>query len=194
MSSKRRSTIRRKWRSAGSEFGAVSTEFLRPKSGELPQLLGRFEAIESAGWKGRAGSSLSADRRMGGFIALAAAAFAERGSLIVAFLKFGTSDAACRLILQHGSGWFEIKIGYNERFARHSPGVLLMQETLREACRTGIASYDFLGLHEGWQDHWPNEVSMDYWLSAYPLTLSGLTALAIDGLQALGSLTRRSRG
>lgn len=194
MSSSRRATIRRKWRAANREYGAISTEFLRPKPAELPHLLGRIATTEGTGWKGQAGTSLNADSRMGDFIHLVAAAFAERNMLILAYLKFGTSDAACRLILQHGSDWFEIKIGYDEQFARYSPGVLLMHKTLREACRTGTKNYHFLGLHEGWQDHWPNEVSPDFRLSTYPLSLAGLAALAADGLQALESLARRQRG
>jgi CelD/BcsL family acetyltransferase involved in cellulose biosynthesis len=193
MSSSRRATIRRKWRAAGREHGPIAAEFLNPKPGDLPAQMARIAAIEGAGWKGRAGTALAADRRMGGFIAQVAEANARTGKLVLAFLRIGGQDAACRLILRHGAAWFEIKIGFDETFARFSPGVLLMHETLREACRSGIQNYAFLGLREGWQDHWPHQVIEDCHLATYPLALSGARAIAADGWHALAMQVRRLR-
>lgn len=193
MSNNRRATIRRKWRAAEREHGEVRAEIVTPKPRELPAALARIEAIESAGWKGRSGTSLAADPRMRNFISRVAQAFAAAGELVLAFLKIGDQDVACRLILRRGAEWFEIKIGYDESFGRFSPGVLLMHETLREACRRGIESYAFLGLREGWQDHWPHMAVEDYRIATYPFSIAGGLAFAADGLQALGSIARRFR-
>lgn len=194
MSASRRATIRRKWRAAERENGEIRVEFLTPDRGDLSVQLSRIEAIEGSGWKGRSGTALAADCRMGSFITHMAGAFAQKGSLVFAYLLIGERDAACRLILQQGAAWFEIKIGYDEEFARFSPGVLLMHEVLREACRTSIQSYAFLGLCEGWQGNWPHEVIVDFWLTAYPLAPSGALALLADGLQAAMSFLRGFRG
>lgn len=191
MSASRRATIRRKQRAAEREHGAIQAEFLIPQPGDLPAQLARIEAIEAAGWKGRSGTALAADPRMAGFIARVAAAFAATGMLVLGFLTIGDRDAACRLILRHGAAWFEIKIGYDEQFARVSPGVLLMHETLREACRRGIASYAFLGLCEEWQNHWPHQVIADSRLATYPASPAGAWAILADGWQALAALVRR---
>lgn len=193
MSSNRRSSIRRKWRAAETEHGRIEAEFIRPNPRDLAADLARIEAVEGSGWKRRAGTAIASDRRMREFITRAALAFARHGRLMLAFLKIGGQDAACRLILQQGTAWFEIKIGYDARFARFSPGVLLMHETLREACRQQIASYAFLGVYEGWQDHWPNTVMTDHRLATYPFNPAGGMALAADGARALALLIRRRR-
>lgn len=193
MSTGRRSTIRRKWRAAEREHGGIEAKFIAARPFEVAAHIARIEAIESAGWKGRAGTALSADPQMRGIVTHVAEEFAGWGGLLLAYLKFGNQDAACRLILRQGPAWFEIKIGYDESFARFSPGLLLMHETLREACRTGIRSYAFLGLREGWQDHWPHQVIQDYRLASYPLSVAGGLALAADGIQAAASLVRRLR-
>lgn len=194
MSNSRRSTIRRKWRAAKRDHGGIGAEFVIPGPDDLPRHLARIEAIEGTGWKGRSGTALADDPRMGVFVSQVAHTFAGQGNLVLAFLRIGGHDAACRLILRQESAWFEIKIGYGENFARFSPGVLLMHKTLREACRTGIDNYAFLGIGERWQDHWPNDVIEDSRLATYPFSLSGGRALVADGRQAVRSLARRWRG
>jgi CelD/BcsL family acetyltransferase involved in cellulose biosynthesis len=194
ISSSRRSTIRRKWRAAEREHGKVEAEFIMPEAGNLVRQLARIEAIEGSGWKGRSGTALSADSRMRHFVERLAASFAKEGRLVLAFLRIGDRDAACRLILSYRSTWSEIKIGYDEEFARFSPGLLMMNETLREACRTGIESYAFLGLRESWQDHWPHEVIQDFRLSTYPFRPSGVLALADDGWMSAARFVRNLRG
>ena len=193
MSTSRRSTIRRKWRAAIRDHEEILAEFVTPKRENVDEQLARFEAIEGSGWKQRSGTALAADPIMGELVSRLAKAFAQEGLLVLAYLKIGGRDAACRLILQQQSGWFEIKIGFDEEFARFSPGVLLMHETLREACRIGIGSYAFLGLREGWQDHWPHEATQDFRVATYPLRASGALALADDFRQAVASLLRRFR-
>lgn len=193
MSISRRSTIRRKWRAAMREHGDILTEFVTPQPENLVEQLRRFEAIEGSGWKQRSGTALAADPKMSDLILRLGIAFAQKGLLVLAYLKIGGRDAACRFILQQQSGWFEIKIGFDEEFARFSPGVLLMHETLREACRTGIGAYSFLGLREGWQDNWPHEATEDFRVSIYPLRPSGALALADDCRLAVSSFSRRFR-
>ena len=193
MSTSRRSTIRRKWRAAIRDHEGIFAEFVRPDPVNVAEQMARFEAIEGSGWKQRSGTALAADPIMGDLVSRLAEAFARQGLLVLAYLKIGGRDAACRFILQQQSGWFEIKIGFDEEFARFSPGVLLMHETLREACRTGIGSYSFLGLREAWQDHWPHEATEDYRVATYPLRSSGVLALADDCRQAISSLSRRFR-
>lgn len=113
MSSNRRSTIGRKWRTAEREHGEIQAEFIKPDPGDLSAQLARIEAIEGSGRKGRNGTAIAADRRMRDFVACAAGAFSETRSLVLAFLRIGGKDAACRLILRQGTTWFEIKIGYD---------------------------------------------------------------------------------
>jgi CelD/BcsL family acetyltransferase involved in cellulose biosynthesis len=191
MSSNRRSGIRRKWRVVKREHVDVVTEFVTPNPEDVAMQLARIEALEGSGWKQRSGTALSADPRMGGFVSRLASAFANEGQLVLAFLKIDGRDVAGRLILREQSGWFEIKIGFDEGFARFVPGILLMHETLCEACRRGITSFALLGVYEGWQDNWPHEVTEDFRVATYPLRPSGAIALAADCWQAVSSFFRR---
>lgn len=192
MTRNRRSGIRRKWRIAAREHDDVQVEFVIPEPGEISAQLARIMALEGSGWKQRSGTALSADQRMGRFITQLANAFAQERGLVLAFLKFNGRDVACRFILRQQSGWFEIKIGFDEEFAHFVPGILLAHETLREACRTGMTKVDFLGVYEHWQDNWPHEVTGDYRFATYPFRPSGALALLDDSRQAMLSLLRRS--
>ncbi len=191
MSSSRRATNRRKWRAAIGEHGEIQTEFVTPRPANVPQHLSRLLAIEGSGWKQRSGTALVNDSMTANFVRHMAERFAKKGMLVFAFLKMGGRDAACRLILRQQSGWFEIKIGFNEEFARFSPGALLMHETLREASKTGIKTYDFLGLYEDWQDQWPHSVTQDYRLASYPFRPSGALAILDDCRLVAARLIRR---
>ncbi len=191
MSSSSRATNRRKWRAVVREHGEILTEFVTPDPANVSQHLERLFAIEGSGWKKRSGTALAADSMTANFISRLAKGFAENTQLVIAYLKFGNQDAACRLLLQGQSGWYEIKIGYSEAFARFSPGALLMHETLREACRTGIKCYHFLGLYESWQDQWPHETTEDYRFASYPFRPSGALAILDDCRQAAALFFRR---
>ena len=163
-----------------------------PEPGEIPEQLARIMALEGSGWKQRSGTALSADYRMRCFITQLANAFVHEDGLVFAFLKFCGHDVACRFILRQQSGWFEIKIGFDEEFSHFVPGILLTHETLREACRTGMTKVDFLGVYERWQDNWPHEVTEDYRFATYPFRPSGALALLDDSRQAILSLLRKS--
>lgn len=191
MSRKRLSAIRGKWRAATRQYGEVATEFVTPEPGDLPVLMERFMALEGSGWKQRSGTALCTDRRMGRFVSQLARAFAQDGLLEFAFLKIGGRDAACRLLLRQQSGGFAIKIGFDEKFRRFTPGILLSHESLRESCRIGATSFSFLGVYEGWQDNWPHEVTEDFRVATYPLRPSGAITLAADCSQAVSSFFRR---
>ncbi|MBK9002831.1 MAG: GNAT family N-acetyltransferase [Sphingomonadales bacterium] len=191
MSSSRRTSIRGKRRAAVRELGEVQIEFVMPDPGSVDLHMARFKSVEGSGWKQRSGTALSTDPRMDSFISQLANVFARKEQLIIAYLTIGGRDAACRLILCQQSSWFELKTGFDEQFGRFAPGIVLMHETLREACRTSITKFEYLGVHEGWQDNWPRELTEDFRVATYPFRPAGALALAADGLQALSSLSRR---
>lgn len=71
--------------------------------------------------------------------------------------------------------------------------ILLAHETLRKSCRTGAASFSFLGVYEDWQDNYAqHEVTEDFRFATYPFQdLPGALALMDDSEQAMVSLLRR---
>ena len=190
MSSKRKSTLRRKKRAAEKEGGPVRTELVVPDPDEIEAPIGRLLRIEARGWKGRGGTSMEADPRFQRFIPELVRRFARTGACRIAFLRIGDCDAAGRLMLEHRATWYEIKIGYDERFARYSPGLLLMHEIFGLACEQGVRRYEFLGLSESWQSFWPHRVRRDEFLAIYPYNVRGLAAFVDDAL----TMTRRMVG
>ena len=85
-----------------------------------------------------------------------------------------------------------LKIGYDESFARCSPGSLLLVESLRDAAARGLRSVELLGRWEPWTDIWTSHERRCVSLLAYPATLRGLSSLARDGAHyALDQIRRR---
>ncbi len=78
-----------------------------------------------------------------------------------------------------------MKIGYREEFARCSPGMLLMAETIRYAASRGLASYQFLGNAESWTRIWTHDESQSVTIRAYPFRARGVGALAADACRAM---------
>lgn len=191
MSSKRKSTLRRKKRAAEKESGPVRVEFVTPQADEVEAPIERFLKIERAGWKGRQGTSIDADLRFQRFIYELTRRFARSGACKFAFLRIGEGDAAGRLMLEHRATWHEIKIGYDEGFARYSPGLLLMHEIFGLACEQSVRRYEFLGLSESWQSFWPHRVRRDEFFAIYPYSLRGLAAFVSDALAMSLRMTRR---
>lgn len=190
MSKSRRKTIRRKQNMMMSA-GGYDLRVFSPTEDEVAPILERFATIENAGWKGRAGTSLKGDPTMARFVMQVAQSFARTGNAVASFLTIGGKDAAGRIILQHGRSWCGIKIGFDEEFARFSPGIVQMHETLRAAHSRGIRSYRFLGVSEDWQNYWPHERRGDYRLAAYPVSLASCRAFIDDARRGVGALLRR---
>jgi CelD/BcsL family acetyltransferase involved in cellulose biosynthesis len=153
VSSRRRSDLRRARRRA-EESGRIETEVLAPSPDEVDGLLRVAFDVEAASWKGAAGSALLHDRMRRPFFESWAARAATRGELRIAFMRIGGTPAAMQLACARGNAYWTLKIGYDERFARASPGVLLFVETLRWAAQSGLERYELLGHPEEWTRVW----------------------------------------
>jgi CelD/BcsL family acetyltransferase involved in cellulose biosynthesis len=190
----RRSDLRRARRTA-ENLGPVCTEILSPAPGELPALLDEAYAVEASGWKGRERTALHIDRRLGDFYRRYATLAAERGMLRLCFLRINGKAAAMQIAVVTGDAFWLLKIGYSDEFARCSPGVLLMMETISYAAAAGLASYEFLGASESWIRTWTSLEHECVSFRAYPLTPRGLATLAADALPAImRSLNTKARG
>jgi CelD/BcsL family acetyltransferase involved in cellulose biosynthesis len=179
MSASRLATFRRKQRQA-EKIGAVSIRLEAPSEAGLDSLLNEVFRVESAGWKGRTRTGLLHDRRLGLFYRSYARLAAAAGELRLGFLSIGGETAAVRLDVERGGERFELKIGFDERFAAVSPGQLLTHAMLIDAEARGLAAHHFLGSAAGWQDPWAPDRRRLVTLRRYPLALSGVAALAQD--------------
>ncbi|HKA55165.1 MAG TPA: GNAT family N-acetyltransferase [Candidatus Binatia bacterium] len=175
----RRSDLRRARRIA-ERLGPVRCEVLAPTPAQLPPLLEEAFRVEAAGWKGHKGSALLAHRERGAFYRRYAEAACRQGMLRLCFLRIGEQAAAMQLAAECGGGFWLLKMGYDERFARCSPGMLLLLETIGHAARQGLRAYEMLGTVEPWTQLWAPQVRACVALRAYPARAQGLARLAAD--------------
>ncbi|HJZ62200.1 MAG TPA: GNAT family N-acetyltransferase, partial [Miltoncostaeaceae bacterium] len=89
-----------------------------------------FLALEATGWKGRAGTAIATRPAQAEFFRRMARGFAERGSLETVALHAGGELLAMKVNLVVAGVRYHMKIAYDERFGRYSPGRLLEQHVL----------------------------------------------------------------
>jgi CelD/BcsL family acetyltransferase involved in cellulose biosynthesis len=195
-SSRRRSDFRRMRRNA-EKLGTVTTEILQPSPTEVEPLFEEAMAVEATGWKGRSGTAIRIDQRLERFFRRYTQLACEAGILRMCFLRIDGKAVAMQLAVETDERFWLFKIGYDESYARCSPGNLLMRETIRHAARRGLKSYEFLGKEAPWTELWTQTARPLVALRTYPFNLAGLAALGADSLhsarQALERLLERCR-
>lgn len=84
-----------------------------------------FLAIEAKGWKGAEGSAIASRRQDAAFFHSVVRQAHAAGRLQLLRLTVGGRVVAMKLNLRSGDASYALKIGYDEAYARFSPGVLL---------------------------------------------------------------------
>lgn len=112
--------------------------------GDLSAALQRYGALESAGWKGRAGTAVAADNPQGRFYLDVLTRFAASGEAAVHEYRFGERLAASRLTIAGPAMIVALKTAYDESLAEYAPGRLLLRDLLDEAFARGqTGSFEF---------------------------------------------------
>jgi CelD/BcsL family acetyltransferase involved in cellulose biosynthesis len=184
MSASRRSTLRRKQKAA-ERHGAVRFTIMRPSPEEVPKLLDEIFRVESSGWKGNAATGLQHDREQASFFRMYCGRASREGILRLGFMSIGEATAAVRLDAVWGNKSWEFKIGYDERFADCSPGLLLSHEALKHGQAEGLLGHHFLGNDEAWHDAWAAEKTERVSLRHYCASPAGGLALLQDSTARL---------
>jgi CelD/BcsL family acetyltransferase involved in cellulose biosynthesis len=176
----RRSDLRRARRQA-EKIGAVRVEIVTPAPAQLPQLLEEAFQVEAAGWKGAHGTALAIDPVRGDFFRRYTERACAQGVLRLCTLRIGERAAAAQIAIESGTRFDLLRAGYDEQFARCSPGMLLTAESIRYAARRGLGSYEFNGDVEPWTQVWTRHEHVCCSLRAYPFSPRGVMALMADG-------------
>jgi CelD/BcsL family acetyltransferase involved in cellulose biosynthesis len=82
--------------------------------------------------------------------------------------------------IEESRGLWLLKVGYDQRFAAASPGMLLLRDSIRYAAEAGLSTYEFLGSAESWTRVWTATERPCISLRVYPLGARGLAALTVD--------------
>jgi CelD/BcsL family acetyltransferase involved in cellulose biosynthesis len=189
LSARRRSDLRRARRRAEA-LGPVETTVLAPDVTQVDALLEVAFAIEARSWKGAQGSALLFDAQRAAFYREFCRHAARDGRLRVVLLSIGGEHAAMQLALEWRDAYWLLKTGYDERWSRCSPGILLIEDSIRYAARRGLKSYEFLGESEPWIAAWTETHRPLVNVRAYPLSLAGACALAADGAALFAQRSR----
>ncbi len=192
LNSGRRSDLRRARRIAEKQ-GALRVEIIVPDAASLEPLLTEAFRVEAASWKGREGSALALDPQVGTFYRRFAEAACERGLLRIGLLWIGETAVAMQLAVEMNGAFWLFKMGYDEEFARCSPGQLLMVESLRFARQQGCARYELMGKSEPWNQLWTQQVHPALTVRIHASGITGWVAVGAD-LARVAVASRLRRG
>jgi CelD/BcsL family acetyltransferase involved in cellulose biosynthesis len=189
----RRKVLRRNLKSLERE-GAVRFEHISPAPDDVEATLRAAFEVEARSWKGEAGSAVLTRADLAGFFRDYGRASAARCRLLVRRLWAGERVAAVQVAVIEGGRCFDLKIGYDGEFARHSPGLTLTCEALADDARRGLRGHEFLGLAEDWQRAFATRERRCESFVIYPLNAPGLAAFAFDAAGAIARRARRALG
>lgn len=193
LSSSRRSALRRSRRKA-EKVAAVEIDLLAPTVEEVPELLDLAFAIEARSWKGEAGTALLQDPPRAAFIRRYAEETARRGTLRLQFLRLGEEAVAMQIGVEWKEQLWLLKIGYDQAHSSASPGQILLAESVADAARRGLRSYQLLGEAAEWTRAWTEDEHRCVAVRVYPASARGAVALAGDARVVLGRQARHRLG
>jgi CelD/BcsL family acetyltransferase involved in cellulose biosynthesis len=114
-----------------SELGQLEIRALVPGDAVAPWIAA-FLALESAGWKGQAGTALASRAADESYFRTMAAAAHDRRALHFLGLFLDGVPIAMQVNLLSGGRGFALKVAFDEALARYSPGVLLEVAAIRD--------------------------------------------------------------
>jgi len=127
--------IRRYRRRAEEMLGTLAVTFIDRES-DMRAALARYGALESAGWKGKAGTAIAIDNSQGHFYLDVLTRHAHTGQALVAELRAGEHLIASRLFIGNEMMRIALKTTYDETMATIAPGRLLLHDVLEQAFAT----------------------------------------------------------
>jgi CelD/BcsL family acetyltransferase involved in cellulose biosynthesis len=173
-------------------LGVVRFESVSPDRPQSDTLLDELMRVESTGWKLANGSALVLRPHLQSFFREVSRRFAARGQLRVNLLRCDQQTVAIQWLLEFGGRLWELKIAYDERWRRASPGRLLLWESLRMAFQRGFDAHEFLGAGDGQQPTWATGALPLETLVWYPNSAAGFMAAATDILRRIRRYARGS--
>jgi CelD/BcsL family acetyltransferase involved in cellulose biosynthesis len=190
LSSRRRQDYRRARRSL-ERAGTVTFDLRVPVESSVAADLEEAMRIEASGWKARRGSTLLRTGRLRAFFHEYARRLAAKGRLRIAYLRVDGVGIAMQLIVVQARKFWIYKVGYDEKWAEHSPGVQLMWDVMRHACESRMAGVELLGKVEDWLNIWADDVRQYRTLIFYPFNLHGFRAVAADATHAIAQRLKK---
>jgi hypothetical protein len=134
--------------------------------------------VEGSGWKGAAGTAIRSDPRTEQFYRSVAHRFAARGQLSLSWISFGGEMVAFDLCLLHGQRLYLLKTGFDERYRRLAPGLVLRLSVIERCIERGIAAHELLGDDSEWKRKFADSARRHIEVRLYRRSVSGTMAWA----------------
>jgi hypothetical protein len=127
-----------------------------------------YGELESAGWKGQEDSAISAENLQGRFYRELLEHFCGRGEGAIYRLDFNGKPIASSLCLERDGMLVVLKITYDEKIERLSPGLLLHEAMLKSLFSEGrVKVVEYFGRYSDWHRKWTTETRVMYHLNVY---------------------------
>jgi len=165
MSSGFRANLRRRRRRL-EKMGEVTVERVTGGA-HLRERLEECFAIERKGWKGLEGTAILQDTKTYGFYTQLADIAASKNYLSLFLLKLNGQSIAFQYGFTYGGIYYMPKLGFDEVFEACSPGLVLLEEIMKDCIGRGLKGYDFLGMDVPWKTDWSKQVCRHDWLFIY---------------------------
>ncbi len=166
-----RANLRRRRRQL-ERLGTLSVERVTDASMLLERLDEGFE-LERRGWKGKEGTAIAQDAPTRAFYTQVARDAARNGHLALFFLRLDGRPIAFHYGLVHRGVYHVPKLAYDETLESCSPGLVLLEEAIKDGIARGLVGYDFLGDEAEWKNKWSSTVRPNHWLFIFRDTLVG---------------------
>jgi CelD/BcsL family acetyltransferase involved in cellulose biosynthesis len=151
----------------GRAFGEYQFRVVSAPS-DMHAAVGRYAAVESSGWKGKAGTALEPGNTQEVFYSGVMQAFAADAQAWVFELYLGEALAASRLCIANREQLIILKTTYDEQYSDYAAGRILLYETLRYVFEQRIsARVDFYTNATRDQLEWATDSRTMYNLSMY---------------------------
>ncbi len=109
---------------------------------------------EASGWKGKSGTAISCIAEAEGFYTEFAHIAIKEGWLRLLMLNLDNENLAFLYELKYKNQFESCKLGYNQDYAKYSPGSLLILKAIEKMFDQGFKKYSLQGEADGYKRQW----------------------------------------
>lgn len=107
--------------------------------------------VEASGWKGEQGTAIVSAPETETFYTEVARAFAGRDELRFSRIALDGTTASFDFTLLHGGRLYLLKTGFDERFRKLAPGLVMRLSIVERCFELGLDSHELLGEESEWK-------------------------------------------
>lgn len=135
-------------------------------------------AVEASGWKGEAGTAIVSRPDTEAFYRAIAAAFHQRDELRLSRIVLDGEAVAFNYCLEHRGRLYGLKAGFDERFRKLSPGLVLQLSIVEQCFASDVKAFELFGGHADWKARLATSQRSHATLHAYRRNAAGLAGYA----------------